>query len=207
MGGSGMKRLIRVGKKLASLDFSDLAFSLWLRYKGIEFSGGQYIPRENGNPHGHSGGPKLEKVLKSMSPSKCAVALDLGSGAGIAALTMSRYFRRVIGIELSEELTGAARRNIERVGVKNIELVCMDAREYTTNMDEYVTHVYIFNSFGPSVMEQVIDNLRTRRLTVIYKYPVCPECVTCCEIIRMAGFRKQRTFRFRNSHPFDVYVN
>jgi cyclopropane fatty-acyl-phospholipid synthase-like methyltransferase len=159
---------------------------------------------EDGNSHQHSGGPKLAKVLRSMHIPEGSVALDLGVGMGIAALTLSQHFSSVIGVDLSPELIAIAKRNIAKMQVSNIELHCADARTFTEGV-ERVTHIYMFNPFPVTVMSMVMENIRQslakrpRRLIIIYKFPVCHETIIA------AGFAHKHTFNLRNSHPFAVY--
>ncbi len=197
-------RLARIGSMLATWDFAPLAYALWLRWHRLEFQYADYVSEKDGFTHQHSGGPKLTKVLRSVQIPKGSVALDLGVGMGIAALTLSHHFSIVIGVDLSPELIAIAKRNITRMQVSNIELYCADARAFTEGL-ERVTHVYMANPFPETVMSVVMENIRQslvrrpRRLMIIYKFP------TCHETILAAGFAHRRTFHLKHSHPFAVY--
>lgn len=197
-------RLIRIGTMLATCDFSPLAYALWLRWHRLEFNYANYVPPGHGNAHLHSGGPKLTKVLRSLQIPKGSVVIDLGVGMGIAALTLSRHFTSVIGVDLSPELIAIAKRNIARMRASNIELYCADARSFTEGL-EHVTHVYMYNPFPTAIMSMVMENFRQslmrtpRRLMIIYKNPVCHETLVA------AGFVHTHTFQLRHSKPFAVY--
>jgi len=65
---------------LATGDFSQLGYALWLRWHRFEFSYGNYDSPEDGNYHAHSGGPPLVKVIRELHVPKGSVALDLGVG-------------------------------------------------------------------------------------------------------------------------------
>jgi SAM-dependent methyltransferase len=201
---TGFHRLARAGRMLATFDFAPVAHALWLRWHRLEFHYADTILREDGNAHQHSGGPKLARVLRSIDIPNGSVALDLGVGMGIAALTLSRHFSSVIGVDLSPELIAIARRNMDRMQVQNIELHCADARTFTEGL-ERVTHVYMFNPCPEMVMSGVMENLRQsiarrpRVLTIIYNNPVWHETVVA------AGFAHKHTFKLRNCHPFAVY--
>jgi hypothetical protein len=189
---------------LASGDVSSLAFALWLRWHRLEFGYAEYSSPIEGTSHAHSGGPLLEKVIRSLDVPDGAIALDLGAGMGIAALTLSRHFSSVIGVELSPELVAAARRNIAKMNVKNIVFHCADARFFTEGLDS-VTHVYMFNPFPEPVMVTTMAGLvqsidrAPRKVTIIYKLPVCHRAVAA------AGFVHRRDFVFKHSHPFAIY--
>ena len=56
--------------------------------------------------------------------------LDLTCGLGVDALFLSRRFRRVVTLERNEVLACVAAENFSRMGVANVEVVCMSAEEY-----------------------------------------------------------------------------
>jgi hypothetical protein len=83
----------------------------------------------------------------------------------------------VLGVELSGELIEVARRNAARLGRRNVRFLQADAgafRDY-----DRVTHVYMYNPFPCTVMQQVLANLGTsltnvpRRLRIVYRNPLC----------------------------------
>jgi cyclopropane fatty-acyl-phospholipid synthase-like methyltransferase len=196
--------LARAGTMLARRDFATMADAVWLRWHHLEFQYGRYVPAEDGSEHQYSVGPTLAKVLGAIQIPTGSVALDWGSGMGIAALTLSRYFSLVIGVELSPELIAIAERNLARMHLDNIELHCADARTFTKGL-ERVTHIYLFNPFPEPVMAMAMENVRRslsknpRPLTIIYTFP------TCHETIVAAGFTHTRTFDFRYFYPVAIY--
>jgi SAM-dependent methyltransferase len=150
-----------------------------------------------------SGGPELEDVLRELPITSTDVALDLGCGKGGALFSLSKFFRRVTGVEISPELAAVAEKNIEKLGIGNVGVIRSDAATFDI-LDEY-TYVYMFNPFTSPVMKQVLENLRAslerrpRSLIVIYKNPVCSE------MLRSTGFTLLRTFSHA-SQPFHVYA-
>jgi len=104
--------------------------------------------------------------------------IDLGSGKGRTLLMASVYpFRRIVGVELLEELHQIAQRNIASYHVEqqrcfDIEAYCADARDYQFPPEPIV--VYLFNPFPDYVLQTVLENLRTsvgslrREVYVIY---------------------------------------
>jgi SAM-dependent methyltransferase len=120
----------------------------------------------------------LPRVLRPGEVTRDDVFLDLGCGKGRAVLMASLYpFGRVTGVELSPDIAGIARRNLEtfrrptRCGT--IEIVVTDAVDYTIPDD--VTVVYLFNPFRGRTFDAVIDNLiasidrNPRRVRLIYR--------------------------------------
>ena len=200
------ERIRRIVQMIGTGDVSPLAFALWLRWHRLEFGYADDVAASDGNSHQHSGGPALAKAVRTLPVPDGAVALDLGAGMGIAALTLSHHFSRVVGVELAPALIAAAQRNLGRLNVVNVELHCADARSFIAGLDE-VTHVYMFNPFPAPVMADVLVNLnqsllrRPRQLTIIYKHPVCHATII------EAGFLHLRELSFRYSHPFAIYSN
>jgi SAM-dependent methyltransferase len=108
------------------------------------------------------------------------VFVDLGSGKGRVVLQAAQFgFRRVIGVELSAELTAVAAANVEaarsRLRCQNVELVTEDVVDYQIPDD--VTYAYIYNAFTGPVFQWVADELiasvdrRPRTLRLLYRTP------------------------------------
>jgi SAM-dependent methyltransferase len=107
--------------------------------------------------------------------------IDLGSGKGRAVLLASTLpFRKVVGVEFSQALHQVAEENLRRWPegarkCRQIVLECMDAREYRLPDESFV--LFLYNPFGPPIMEQVIANVRAAharspgRIVVLYFTP------------------------------------
>jgi SAM-dependent methyltransferase len=128
-----------------------------------------------------SGWLDLQRILGKDEVSEEDVFIDFGSGKGRVVLAAARYpFRRVIGVELSEQLNRIARANVEhvrsRVVCRDIELVTADAVDYEIPDD--VTVAYFYNPFGGPVFATVIEGLlesvdrNPRLLRIIYRTPL-----------------------------------
>ena len=89
------------------------------------------------------------------------VFVDLGSGKGRVLLMAAQLpFKRVIGVEIAEELIQCARRNIDSfLGELRapIELVHGNAADYSFPPEPTV--LFMFNPFDETVMSRVIENL------------------------------------------------
>ena len=107
------------------------------------------------------------------------VLVDLGCGKGRVVIQAAAYpLRRVIGVEVSEQLLEVARRNVAHNDGRlraEVELVQADALEWEIPDD--VTIVYMFNPFLGELFSQVIDRLAAfaersgRPLRLIYVNP------------------------------------
>lgn len=91
------------------------------------------------------------------------VFLDFGAGMGRAVILAATYpFRRVVGVEISQELTNRAEENLTQCKGKlrchNVEIVTGDAATYTIPTD--VSIVYFNNPFFGEILSSVLANLR-----------------------------------------------
>ncbi len=137
-------------------------------------SGGQYQPSE----------PALFSAMMDSLPVAIDgfTFVDLGSGKGRTLLMASSYpFRRIVGVELLEELNAIALTNIARY--RNDQRKCFaveshvgDARHFTFPAEPTV--LYLFNPFPRHVWREMLANLRNsllacpRQIFVIYHNPV-----------------------------------
>ncbi|HEX2071127.1 MAG TPA: methyltransferase domain-containing protein [Thermoleophilaceae bacterium] len=123
----------------------------------------------------------LRRVLPKREVGPDDVFLDMGSGMGRVLLQAADYRpRRVIGVEVSEELNRIARENLDRNRARlkcdDFEVVTADACEYAVPDD--VTIVFLNNPFIDEVFERaiarVVDSLdrRPRRLRIAYRHPL-----------------------------------
>jgi len=104
--------------------------------------------------------------------------IDLGSGKGRTLLMASNYpFRRIIGVELLDELHEIAKRNIagyhsEQQKCFNVEAFYADARDFQFPQEPLV--LYLFNPFPDYVLNAVLEKLRLsvlshpREIYIIY---------------------------------------
>lgn len=158
----------------------------------------------------------LTRILSKEDLGPNDVFLDLGAGKGRAVfLAAARYpFKRVIGVELLEELSAVARANIVQV---RDQLLCQDVEIVTSDVVDYeipddVTVVFLYNPFRGQTFVSVIQKLlesfdrRPRRMRVIYLFP------TELEYVRSTGrFRLVRRVRGRRptrewARSYDTYL-
>jgi precorrin-6B methylase 2 len=107
------------------------------------------------------------------------VFIDYGSGMGrVLYEAAARYpFKRVIGLELSDELNEIARANLDRNSARlrcsNVEIVTGDALEYDPPSD--VTVAWFYNPFTGATLEQALHKLldtASGPLRIIYGNPI-----------------------------------
>jgi hypothetical protein len=153
-------------------------------------------------------------VLRRIGVGPDDVFIDFGSGKGRVVYQAAQFpFKRVIGVEIAEELTRIARYNIDhnrdRLICGDIELVTEDAVSYQVPDD--VTVAYFYHPFEGQIFARVIDNVvasldrNPRRLRIIYVYPKSADYVL--ETGRFELERKMRAPRPALSqwHPVLVF--
>lgn len=99
--------------------------------------------------------------------------IDLGCGKGRALLLANELnFSQIIGVEFAPELAVVARKNCERAGVK-ANILSQDAVQFSFPPGNAV--VYLYNPFGPSVLDPVLDRLlasTNAKCYIVYVNPV-----------------------------------
>ena len=158
-----------------------------------------------------SGWLNLRRILPKQEVSENDVFIDFGSGMGRVVYQAARYpFKRVIGVELCEELNETARRNIQgsidRLRCKNVELITSDVLAYEIPDD--VTVAYLYNPFTGSIFRAVIDKLiasierNPRMVRIVYNDPVEESVLLAAgarELRRVRGMRPSREWIRRSS--------
>src|SRR5688500_9287561 len=137
---------------------------------GEQYRGGLYRP---------SSWIVLRHVFRTFPVKKDDVFVDYGSGMGrVLIFAAQQPFKRVIGVEMSEELNRVARHNVEqnreRFTCDDVEVISADATQWAVPDD--VTIAYFYCPFPPSVFDEVLRQLfasldrRPRRLRVVYYF-------------------------------------
>ena len=137
--------------------------------------------------------------------------IDVGSGKGRALLMAADYpFRRIVGVECVPELHEAAQKNIARYSsdqqkCRQIETVCMDARDFEFPPGPLV--VYLFNPFLESTFVSVLEKLRRsveqtpRAIYVAYRFTEFEELLAESKWLgRVAGTEQWAVYRNRRDH-------
>lgn len=128
----------------------------------------------------------LQNLLRRLDWPKGSVFVDLGAGKGRTLLLAAQHgFRRVVGVDFSDELCEAARRNVDifrtRVPVTSeVTIVKSDVIHYTIGDDE---NVFLLSPFGGTTLQRVLGNIEhsltraPRDIWLIYHNPVSPEII------------------------------
>jgi SAM-dependent methyltransferase len=110
------------------------------------------------------------------------VFVDMGCGKGRALLLAASFpFKQVVGVDISEVLTGVALKNVQTFKgeprrCEQIKLVCKDASSYELPLEKLV--VFFYNPFDEHIMRMVLSNIEKslhafqRKIYVLYHHPV-----------------------------------
>jgi SAM-dependent methyltransferase len=125
-----------------------------------------------------SGGIAFDKIMANFDVRPEDGIIDFGCGKGGVLISLSKYpFSKISGVEISPTLAETAKRNVEKLNIRNIDIVCCDAANFK-NLDSY-NFFYFFDPFPCIVMEAVLCNIaksiiaRPRKVILIYLNPFC----------------------------------
>jgi len=144
----------------------------------------------------------LTRALRHGEVGQDGVFIDFGAGKGrVVFLAARRPFRRVVGVELSSELSAVARPNIERHRRRprcpDVEMVTGDVLDFEIPDD--LTHAFLYNPFRGQLFATVVERLlasfdrRPRRLRIIYRNPTEHERLIATGRVRLV--RRTRGWR------------
>lgn len=139
---------------------------------------------------------RLERVMQFLRPMDQDVFVDLGCGKGRAVFVAAKHpFKKVIGVEADKEIYDIAVQNTENFKKKfktltPVELFHVDAADFDPRAS---TVFFMFNPFGPDVMEKVLANIKNsllsnpRRVRIAYYAPHCKELMAKQEWLSPIG--------------------
>jgi SAM-dependent methyltransferase len=112
-----------------------------------------------------SGWVVLWRLFRALEVSPEDVFVDLGSGKGrVLYMAARRPFKRVLGVERSEELNEVARANLERnqdrLRAGRVDIEAADVEVWEVPDDVTVVYLYIAFPFAPEIPEGLVEKLR-----------------------------------------------
>ena len=129
-----------------------------------------------------SGGIEFDKLMSNFKITANDSIIDFGCGKGGILISLSKYpFAKITGVEISPDLVEIAKKNIQKLAIKNVGIECCDAAEFK-QLNEY-NYFYFFDPFPCVVMQDVITNIEKsmsehpRKITIIYLNPFCHDLI------------------------------
>lgn len=128
----------------------------------------------------------VSTVFENLEVGPEDVFVDLGCGKGRIVLAAAMHpFKRIVGVEIADELAAVARENVERnrerLRCQEIEIVTHDISDYSIPDD--ATVLYLYNPFKGEVFKKALANIvasldrNPRPLTLVYLLPWGDEMV------------------------------
>lgn len=138
--------------------------------------------KEHGNYYEGTNAYVFRKVMAQVrvDPARSCF-VDFGSGKGkVMIMAAEQGFRKVIGVEFSQQLIDACCRNLEiyksrTKATTEFEVVHVDAAEYRVPAEANV--LYFYNPFDETLIEKVIVNIfqsmeaSPREILILHLYP------------------------------------
>ncbi len=123
--------------------------------------------------------------------------LDLGAGKGRAVLSAAaRPYKQVVGVEFAAELVAVARANVQASRHRSPRVSIVEADATVCKLPDGALIVFLFNPFGPPVIDAVIARLAAHRATTR-----APVRVAYLNPVHAALFQHHPAFRPRPLPP------
>jgi hypothetical protein len=123
----------------------------------------------------------FNEAMQALPPVDDFTFVDLGSGKGRALMLAGNYsFRRIIGVEFSNELHNVAQANFRKQPDPRVELVLADCLDFIFPLDPLV--LYLYNPFDEPLVRAVARRVmgswrdRPRSIFVVYLNPRHGQC-------------------------------
>lgn len=84
-----------------------------------------------------------DTAIKSAKLSKNDVALDLYCGTGTITIIVSKYVKKVIGIEIVEDAIRNAKQNMNINNINNVNFICGDATKEISKIKEKIDVIFV----------------------------------------------------------------
>lgn len=134
-------------------------------------------------PYSPGNGYSIMNVFDNFVFSSDDAVFDLGCGKGGTLFMLKQAgCNNIGGIEFDENIYQVCKKNLQKVGINDIELLCGDASLLTTEFDGY-NYFFIYNSFQGEVFDRAMRNLegslirKKRQVVLIYVAPCCHDLV------------------------------
>ncbi len=135
----------------------------WERKLGISTQGLHDTDFPDANHYATMCYSTINRVLQRLFLAPSDILVDIGCGKGRVLCCAARlHVRKVIGVEISEELSQVAEENASRMHDRRSPIEVMNVRAQDFDYGE-ATVMMLFNPFGPTTVEAVLDRMRVSR--------------------------------------------
>lgn len=138
------------------------------------------------------------KVLRFAAPVGTETVLDLYSGVGMLSVTIARFCRQVIGVEIDPQSVDDARFNAELAGVRNIEFRCAAVEQIVDELP--AADIVILDpprkGVAPSALMAIV-RLRPNRIVYVSCNPAT--------LARDLALLEAHNYSTTDVHPVDMF--
>ena len=141
-------------------------------------------------------------VLRTLHPTSTDVIMDVGCGLGrVVAMAARHNARHVVGVECDPDIAESARANMRRLpdGSSPTTILTGDAADVDFST---VTIVVLFNPFGPTTMQTMLECLRQsieaqpRLVRIAYVNPTADSVLRECTWLTQTAATRSARFRY-----------
>jgi protein-L-isoaspartate(D-aspartate) O-methyltransferase len=93
------------------------------------------------------------------------VVLEIGSGSGYQGAIIAKIAKKVVSYEIIGELCSFAKKNLKKVNIKNVEIVCEDASLEID--DKEIFDKCIITAATKNISQKIIDSIKDNGLIVV----------------------------------------
>jgi protein-L-isoaspartate(D-aspartate) O-methyltransferase len=97
-------------------------------------------------------------MTELLETKKTDKVLEIGAGSGYQAAILSKLVKKIYTVEIHPELAGFARENLEKVGIKNVEVIQGDGSKGYEKAKPY--HKVLVTCATPEIFDSWIKQLK-----------------------------------------------
>lgn len=134
----------------------------------------------------------LANILRDCQITNADSILDIGCAKGAALYLMSQYeFAKADGIEISSKLSSIAKSNFLKLGINNVNIYNIDAR----NFQDYANYnfLYLYNPCPENIIKEIFQSIQKQvnnlsETIIIYNNPICHDLIEKFNFIKIGDY-------------------
>ena len=103
-------------------------------------------------------------MLQALEPKQDDIVLEIGAGSGYNAALLSKLVKKVYTVEILEEVANYAKKNLEKLNIKNVEVIISDGSLGYKKAAPY--DKIIVTAACPEIPKPLIDQLKDNGILV-----------------------------------------
>lgn len=142
----------------------------------------------------------MYKYLLDISTiNKNDLVLDLYCGTGTIGIYLSKYAKKIIGVEVNEDAINDAKKNSELNNITNMEFILGDVKDAFEQVDDKV-NIVVLDPPRSGLLQEVIDYINTNEVeTVLY--------VSCDPMTLSRDINLLPDYEISSIKSFDMFPN